>query len=579
MGLRNFIKKILLEETSVSFPIKLSGSFKVPDNISSKGDALHSFDRRKSDKFGGYMLRGTPIPSKWSPYVKLDQGKGINQVLEELYKKGVSADITDLTVDVNNDYSVNWEATIDESSDGKSYVGVASRGSAGGGADSRAESQIGPLKSKNPKNCNWTEVLDLNVTSPIKIRQFFLKYTLCEEGEEPNDETIEKENDLEQEFMDWEPGIYRIEGDEDWIYKLNDDNMWEAKKTDSSDFLLLKDSLSSDKYEEALENLKMAVLESDKEGETTSLEEHITRIIKEVTSPQAKVLSMLRGIGFKKTASAVGGVENLFKILGKNKELVMEYLLSFFDNLNLSYFRGNPILSQGYETFLEKSSSFWGGTINVYDDDILYILKDVPYELYKEYRKDLLKELIRRYPEINDGNEVYVYKNRGKYGRIDKFYVDEKNNEEKTINEDVSLQEKLMKKLQTNGLKKTIGSVGGKENFKKIMQKYDYYTQDILQEILNYELSELREESEDWGLGEMSELNQLNSIQELKIVNLVKVNNITLYVDIHANNNRKDFDDIMSELRYRLQSNWNDKILLLENEIWNVSDYGPGIDW
>lgn len=424
MELRNFIKIILREETNVSFPIKLSGSFKVPNNISSRGDALHSFDRRKSDKFGGYMLRGTPIPSKWSSYVKLDQGKGINQVLEELYKKGVSADITELTVDVNDDYSVNWEATIDESSDGKSYVGVASRGSAGGGADSRAEAQIPQLKSKNPKNCNWTEVLDLNVTSPIKIRQFFLKYTLCEEGEEPNDETIEKQNDLEKEFMDWEPGIYKIEGDEDWIYKLNDDKMWEAKKTDTSDFLVLKDSLSSDKYEEALENLKLAELDLGNE-ETTSLEEHILRIIREETS----------------------------------------------------------------------------------------------------------------------------------------------------------LQEKLFDKFKTSGLKKTVGSVGGKKNFKKIMKGYDYYTEDILQQILNYELDELRKESEDWGLGEMHELNQLDAIVELRIVNLVKVNNITITVDIHTNTNRFDFDDIMSELRYRLQRNWNDKILLLEGEIWNTSDYGPGVDW
>ena len=155
------------------------------------------------------------------------------------------------------------------------------------------------------------------------------------------------------------------------------------------------------------------------------LRNKIKKILKEESRLQSKLLSMMNDVGFKTTANSVGGPENLLKILGKDKEIVMQYLLSFFDNLNLSYFRGNPILSQGYETFLEKSSAFWGGTINVYDDDILYILKDVPYELYKEYRRDLLKELIRRYPEINDGNEVYVYKNRGKYGRIDKFYVDE----------------------------------------------------------------------------------------------------------------------------------------------------------
>ena len=200
-----------------------------------------------------------------------------------------------------------------------------------------------------------------------------------------------------------------------------------------------------------------------------TLRQNILRIIKEETNLQSRLLSMVKDIGFQKTSIAVGGPENLLKILGKDKEIVMKYLLSFFDNLMLSYFRGNPILSQGYETFLEKSSAFWGGTINVYDDDILYILKDVPYELYKEYRKDLLKELIRRYPEINDGNEVYVYKNRGKYGRIDKFYVDEENNEE-VITESSSIQERLNSLMKTSGVVIASKAVGGLDNLVKILK-------------------------------------------------------------------------------------------------------------
>jgi len=147
------------------------------------------------------------------------------------------------------------------------------------------------------------------------------------------------------------------------------------------------------------------------------------------------------------------------------------------------------------------------------------------------------------------------------------------------LREETSVQEKILRQIDRVGIKRTILSVGGVDKLKKIMKGYDYYSDDILQQIINYELDELRKESEDWGLGEMSELNQLDAIEELKIVNLVKVNNITITVDIHTNTNRFDFDDIMSELRYRLQGNWNDKILLLEGEIWNTSDYGPGVDW
>ncbi len=48
-----------------NLPIKLTGSYKVPRVILMKADALHAFDRRKLDGFGGYMLRGGPIPNRW----------------------------------------------------------------------------------------------------------------------------------------------------------------------------------------------------------------------------------------------------------------------------------------------------------------------------------------------------------------------------------------------------------------------------------------------------------------------------------------------------------------------------------
>lgn len=174
----NNMGNIQLDPLLISkFPIKLSGSYRVPGIIPAKGDALHSFDRRKIDGFGGYMLRGGPIPNRWNSYVKLDQGKGINQVLKELISSGINPDVTNIKVTVNPDYSVNWEATIEESRDGKAYSGVATRGSSGSNADKRALEQIPSMKSKKTNAYNWKEVLDLNVSKPIKIRQYFLKYS------------------------------------------------------------------------------------------------------------------------------------------------------------------------------------------------------------------------------------------------------------------------------------------------------------------------------------------------------------------------------------------------------------------
>lgn len=271
MYLKESIRRILREEVlreSTSLPIKLSGSYQAPRG---DGDALHSFDRRKSDKFGGYMLTGGPIPPQFESKVKLDQGKGINQVLRELHSQGIKPDVKSINIQVNSDYTVQWEAIIDESTDGKAYVGVASRGSAGGGADSRAQGQLPSLKSKNPKFCNWTTVLDFDITKPIKIRQFFLKYTMCDPNETPNDIKVggneltkqstpiitQPNNDLEKEYKTWETGEYKIQGDTIWTYKLNNNKEWEAKKNDGS-YVLLKTALSDSNYNQALTNLKLA---------------------------------------------------------------------------------------------------------------------------------------------------------------------------------------------------------------------------------------------------------------------------------------------------------------------------------
>jgi len=160
-----------------NLPIKLTGSYKVPRVILMKADALHAFDRRKLDGFGGYMLRGGPIPNRWKSNVKLDQGRGINQVLEELILSGIKPDVTEIKIKVNDDYSVNWEATIDKSKDGKAYAGVSTRGSTGDNADERAIEQLPKMKSKKPNASDWKLVLDFNIEKPIKIRQYFYKYT------------------------------------------------------------------------------------------------------------------------------------------------------------------------------------------------------------------------------------------------------------------------------------------------------------------------------------------------------------------------------------------------------------------
>jgi hypothetical protein len=264
----------IITESKISLPITISGEYTVPNSAPNKGDALHSFNRRKSDGFGGYMLSGNP-PSKWSSYIKFNQGKSINQALQEVWNEGINPDITNLKIQVDSrTYTVRWSATIDESEDGNAYVGVSSVGSAGGGADSRAQGQIEGMKRWEPGAKDYTLVLDFKNPSGIYIRQFFYKFTKPKEYPshdggsfvkkkiKKNDDIVTKTDDnkssIESFFKTWKPGEYKLEKDKMWTYKLNDNKEWEAK-TSGIDYVNLKEKLSPENYELALSRLKDAV--------------------------------------------------------------------------------------------------------------------------------------------------------------------------------------------------------------------------------------------------------------------------------------------------------------------------------
>lgn len=147
------IKKLFLDrKTKV-----IKGSYQVPQNIANRLDALHSFESRKLDGFGGKM------------------STKINAALRELYNKGINPDLKKLDITIDPVlFKVNWAAEIGPSSDGIAYVGMITRGSAGSGADERAVSQLPELTKK----LNAKIVKDLNFNQGLKIRQFFYKYSL-----------------------------------------------------------------------------------------------------------------------------------------------------------------------------------------------------------------------------------------------------------------------------------------------------------------------------------------------------------------------------------------------------------------
>ena len=150
--------------------LRINGSYNPP-----KGDydAMHSFESRKSDGFGGKM------------HTK------VNTALKDFYKKyKLNPTISSINIvmdDIN--WVVTWDVLIEESKDGKAYVGLTSRGGAGpkegnSGSLARAERQINQkikdLKSEVSSQTESKKILDFIFTPNIKgwaIRQIFVLYT------------------------------------------------------------------------------------------------------------------------------------------------------------------------------------------------------------------------------------------------------------------------------------------------------------------------------------------------------------------------------------------------------------------
>jgi hypothetical protein len=136
-------------------------------------DALHSFNSRKMDKFGGYL------------------NEKINAGLAAVRKKGFNSDLKKLYIQINpQTLTVYWVAVVGPSQDGRCYVSVDSRGSACGGLPAvmkqcpnmhRIHAGLEPVKvlefNEDVIQCfDWNgKPLD-SVCRVVNIQQHFYKY-------------------------------------------------------------------------------------------------------------------------------------------------------------------------------------------------------------------------------------------------------------------------------------------------------------------------------------------------------------------------------------------------------------------
>lgn len=95
----------IISEQSVILPVRIVGSF-----IASDCDELHVFQST-----GGKVIG--------------DMNVIVGKKLDEVYKAGINPKVTKVSVRVNDaKMEVSWSATIEESKDGKSWIGFTSRG-------------------------------------------------------------------------------------------------------------------------------------------------------------------------------------------------------------------------------------------------------------------------------------------------------------------------------------------------------------------------------------------------------------------------------------------------------------------
>jgi len=89
----------------------------------------------------------------------------------------------------------------------------------------------------------------------------------------------------------------------------------------------------------------------------------------------------------------------------------------------------------------------------------------------------------------------------------------------------------------------------------------------LCQTIIDNTFDSIKKESDDWGLGEAYELEVLGSIDKIVVNRVVSYTRINIYVDLYVISTSYEYDDVMSELNYRIQENYLPNSFVQINEI------------
>jgi hypothetical protein len=153
----------------------------------------------------------------------------------------------------------------------------------------------------------------------------------------------------------------------------------------------------------------------------------IRKILKEESLKQT-MLDQIKKDGWLETAKLAGGVDNLLSIVGEEK--IIYLFMDCFTDLNIQNRGGSTLLLDWQLPIMEKPSSFWGTPLRVYDSSIeqrigVKLGGDM-VELYRTIRRDFIKTLVSRFPEIYY-ERVDVFSDSSLHEKLDSFKLEYEN--------------------------------------------------------------------------------------------------------------------------------------------------------
>jgi hypothetical protein len=90
----------------------------------------------------------------------------------------------------------------------------------------------------------------------------------------------------------------------------------------------------------------------------------------------------------------------------------------------------------------------------------------------------------------------------------------------------------------------------------------------LVQEILDDELNNLRQEAdEEWGLGEMDEINEVGSVEKIVVDEIKITDGISVNLNLYLNTDREDFEIILPMIEYSIEQ-WIPNAKIYINKIY-----------